>query len=396
MTILIDDPLISAMAIDRVLPLHESARRLRELYPQCPRVYGVAVLGDVSVRRWWPLTSALSTDRLQAMFDAAAMDMDRRSAARQLAATLVHTVIGRVVALVVLEARAWDTGLENLWVHVDSDGVIDWAGVVDPTVRVLSDDPNVADSDGVVRLPSEAALTTWVAHRSHRTLEPLFAKLHAVSGGALPIATMWHIVGSMVVAAATQVPQLAGADELAAMRRGQAVLDALVGFGLPVRGLSAARRGRAQPLAKLGQPCLCCLHRAINDRDGVLRAAVTPGLFDRRAPCIKHGARLYLEVASTAAARPQSLVKWYIRYESLPRCSSRYISVPGAPANSAAEGTAGTAGTWRPTRSRYRGELLSSPRSTSALISRFDSIRIGRAASAASHASYSRNPRKSA
>jgi hypothetical protein len=52
----------------------------------------------------------------------------------------------------------------------------------------------------------------------------------------------------MVVASATQVPQLAGADELAAMRRGQAVLDALVGFGLPVRGLSATRpRARATP-----------------------------------------------------------------------------------------------------------------------------------------------------
>jgi hypothetical protein len=242
-TITIDDPLIAAMDIDRVLSLHESSRRLRELYPQCPRVYGVAVLGDVSVRRWWPLGSALNTNRLQAMFDAAALDMDRRSAARQLAATLVHTVIGRVVALVVLEARAWDTGLENLWVHVDSDGVIDWAGVVDPTVRVLPDDPR-ADAglgDGVVRLPSEAALTTWVAHRCHRTLEPLFAKLHVVSGGAMSIAAMWHIVGSMVVASATQVPQLAGTDELTAMRRGQAVLDALVGFGLPVRGLSATR-----------------------------------------------------------------------------------------------------------------------------------------------------------
>ena len=254
MTILIDDPLIAAMAIDRMLPLHESSRRLRELYPQCPRVYGVAVLADVSVRRWWPLQSALRTDRLRAMFDAAALDMDRRSAARQLVATLIHTVIGRVVALVVLEARAWDTGLENLWVHVDSDGVIDWAGVVDPTVRVLPDDPYVADDDGdclrdgVVRLPSEAALTTWVAHRCHRTLEPLFAKLHAVSGGAMSVATMWHIVGSMVVAAATQVPQLAGTDELAAMRRGQAVLDALVGFGLPVRGLPTARaRTRATP-----------------------------------------------------------------------------------------------------------------------------------------------------
>jgi len=242
-TITIDDPLIAAMDIDRVLPLHDSSRRLRELYPQCPRVYGVAVLGDVSVRRWWPLAAALSTDRLQTMFDSAAIDMDRRSAARQLTATLVHTVIGRVVALVVLEARAWDTGLENLWVHVDSDGVIDWAAVVDPTVRVLPDDP-CADAglgESVVRLPSEAALTTWVAHRCHRTLEPLFAKLHTVSGGALSTAAMWHIVGSMVVASATQVPQLAGTDELAAMRRGQAVLDALVGFGLPVRGLSAAR-----------------------------------------------------------------------------------------------------------------------------------------------------------
>ncbi|MGH3558133.1 MAG: iron reductase, partial [Mycobacterium sp.] len=37
-------------------------------------------------------------------------------------------------------------------------------------------------------------------------------------------------------------PQLASVDELTAMRRGQAVLDALVGFGLPVRGLSAPRR----------------------------------------------------------------------------------------------------------------------------------------------------------
>jgi hypothetical protein len=248
----IEDPLIAAMAIDRMLPLHESSQRLRELYPQCPRVYGVAVLADVSVRRWWPLKSALSSDRLQAMCDTAAADMDHRSAARQLAATLVHTVIGRVVALVVLEARAWDTGLENLWVHVDSDGVIDWTGVVDPTLRVLPSDPYVTDGsaddrdclrDSVVQLPSEAALITWVAHRCHRTLEPLFAKLHAISGGAIPVAMMWHIVGSMVVAAATQVPQLAGADELTAMRRGQAVLDALVRFGLPVRGPWALRPG---------------------------------------------------------------------------------------------------------------------------------------------------------
>jgi len=103
-------------------------------------------------------------------------------------------------------------------------------------------------------------LTTWVAHRSHRTLETLFAKLHAVSGGAIRSRTMWH--NRRVDGGGDRDPsarRLAGTNDLTAMRRGQAVLDALVGFGLPVRGLSAARaRTRATYLVKLGQPCLCC------------------------------------------------------------------------------------------------------------------------------------------
>ena len=126
MTVVIEDPLIAGMAIRRPLPLHESSRRLRELYPECPRVYGVAVMGDLSRRRWWPLAEAATTDRLQKMFDIAAEETDSRAAiAQQLAATLAHVVVGRVVPLLVLEGRAWDTGLENLWVHVDSEGAID-------------------------------------------------------------------------------------------------------------------------------------------------------------------------------------------------------------------------------------------------------------------------------
>ena len=268
MTALVEDPLIAGMAIRRLLPLHESSRRLRVLYPECPRVYGVAVMSDVSKRRWWPLTSAVTTVRHDAMFNAAAEEMDSKTAAaQQLAATLAHAVIGRVVALVVLEGRAWDTGLENLWVHVDSEGAIDWLGVVDPTLRVLPDDP-CQGGEGTVTLPSEAALATWIAHRCHRSLAPLFERLHASSGGAVSVATMWHTVGSAIVVAATQVPMLAGSSEITGMRRGQAVLDALVGFGLPVRGQSplvgsAGTRGRhfsrlnrREGLAKLGQPCL--------------------------------------------------------------------------------------------------------------------------------------------
>ncbi|HEX2212635.1 MAG TPA: iron reductase [Mycobacterium sp.] len=264
MSVLVDDPLIASMTITRTLPLHESSRRLRELYPECPRVYGVAVMKDLSRRRWWPLAEALTTNRLQGMFDLAAEETDSRAAVtHQLAATLAHVVVGRVIPLVVLEGRAWDTGLENLWVHVDSEGAIDWVGVVDPTVRALPDDPyferrtvraGQSTRDGIVALPSEAALTTWIAHRSHRALTPLFGKLAEISAGAMSVAAMWHVVGGAVVSAATQVPLLAGSSELTSMRRGQAVLDAFVGFGLPVRGSSRIPLGES--LAKLGQPCL--------------------------------------------------------------------------------------------------------------------------------------------
>jgi hypothetical protein len=242
MTVLVGDPLISNMAVRQPLPLHESSRRLRELYPECPRVYGVAVMSDLSRRRWWPLAETVKTDRLQTMFDIAAEETDSRAAvAQQLAATLAHVVIGRVVPLLVLEGRAWDTGLENLWVHVDSEGAIDWVGVVDPQLRALPDDPDLS-GDGIIALPSEAALTTWVAHRSHRALEPLFARLTEVCGGAMSAASMWHIVGGAVVSAATHVPMLAGSSEVTSMRRAQAVLDALVSFGLPVRGITRMAR----------------------------------------------------------------------------------------------------------------------------------------------------------
>lgn len=146
MTVLIEDPLIAGMAIKQTLPLHESSRRLRELYPECPRVSGVAVMGDLSRRRWRPLAEALTGDRLQAVFDVASAETENRAAvAHQLAATLAHVVLGRVIALLVLEGQAWDTGLENLWVHVDSEGATDWVGVVDHTVRALPGDPHFGD-----------------------------------------------------------------------------------------------------------------------------------------------------------------------------------------------------------------------------------------------------------
>ncbi len=251
MPVLVDDPLIASMTIRRPLPIHASSCRLRTLEPDCPRVYGVAVMSDLSRRRWWPLAELLTTDRLSRMFAAGLAEIGNPvTVTQQLAATFAHVVVGRVIPLLVLEGRAWDTGPENLWVHVDSEGAIDWVGVVDPVLRALADDPAFAGRsddpafagrrtlrrEGIIALPSEAALTTWVAHRSHRALGPLFTRLSAEGGGVTPVSAMWHAVGAAAVSAATQIPLLAGSSEAVSMRRTQAVLDALVSFGLPVRG----------------------------------------------------------------------------------------------------------------------------------------------------------------
>ena len=235
MSIAVEDPLIATMAIGRALPIHESSRRLRKLTPDLPRVHGVAVLADVSRRRWWPLDSAVADGRLQAMFETSAVELgNRRRAGGQLAAALIHAVAGRVVTLLAIEGRAWDTGPGNLWLPTDSEGNIDWAGVIDPTLRVLPEDPATGD---VVRLPGEAALATWTAHRCHLSLAPLFAELHRLTGGALSTAAMWRMVGTCVVVTATGIPARTGTGELACMQRGQSVLDALTTFGLPVRAL---------------------------------------------------------------------------------------------------------------------------------------------------------------
>nr|WP_308486295.1 iron reductase [Mycolicibacter sp. MU0102] len=188
------------------------------------------------------MDSVFTLDRLRIRFYETAALTDRRAAGNVLAARLIHEVLGRLLPLVLLEGRAWDTGLENLWVHFDRDNDIDWVAVVDPTVRALPDDPwtNEKDercyTDTVVVLPSESALTTWAAHRCHRTLAPLFVWLHSVCEGAISISSMWQLLGSTVVVAAAQLPRRTEQDEAISFRRSQAILDAMVGFGLPVRG----------------------------------------------------------------------------------------------------------------------------------------------------------------
>ncbi|MFI2558788.1 hypothetical protein [Nocardia farcinica] len=207
--------------------------RLRALQPDHPRVYAVAAVAEHGRRRWWKLSEGLREGRIELMFRRHAAEMTNAEVAAEVVATaLIHAVVGRVAALLVMEGRAWDPGPENLWVHNDNDGGIDWAGLEDTTIRVLDDDPLVG-AHGVVGFPCERAMSVWLAHRCEASLALVHHGLSRCSG--LSARRFWSLVGESVVGAATYVPDLARTDSVLGARRGQGLLVALEERGLPVR-----------------------------------------------------------------------------------------------------------------------------------------------------------------
>lgn len=214
-------------------PLARSCARLRSLNPEYPRMYAIAAMANETKRRWWQLAGGLESGRVDQMMARSMDDLDLPDAAAiQVATALVHAVVGRVAALFVLERRAWDPGVDNLWIHMDSDGCIDWAGVASPVLRVLPED-DLAGAPGAVALPCEEALVVWTAHRCITSLEAI---ARSISDRApLESRTFWSLVGDSVLGASTYVPVLAGTYESDCARRGQALLDAFVAAGAPVR-----------------------------------------------------------------------------------------------------------------------------------------------------------------
>ncbi|WP_245865786.1 hypothetical protein [Rhodococcoides kyotonense] len=219
--------------IDEGSPLARSCVKLRALNPDYPRMYAVAAMAHEAKRRWWQLGVGLEDGRTDQMLARSMEDLrSPDAAATQVATALIHAIVGRVAALVVLEGRAWDPGIDNLWIHMDSDGGIDWAGLSSPVLRILPGD-KLEGKQGTVTLPCEEALLVWTAHRC---ITSLHAVRRAVGDRApLDVRTFWSLVGDAILGASTYVPVLAGAHMADGARRGQAMLDAFVAAGAPVR-----------------------------------------------------------------------------------------------------------------------------------------------------------------
>ncbi|MGU3437488.1 hypothetical protein ACNHUS_31320 [Actinomycetes bacterium M1A6_2h] len=214
--------------------LARSNTRLRGLDPDHPRVYAVADMSTQGKRRWWALASGSESGRIAALYGRAAQDATRPAdAVEQVATALIHAVVGRSTALLALEARVWDPGIDNLWIHLDSDVGIDWAGVADTTLRVVAGDANDGRR-GVVTVPCLEALVLWTAHRCLTSLSEIRRALAEVS--VVDDDRFWRLVGSAVVGASSFVPVLGGTDQRAGWLRGQELLDAFVALGRPVRG----------------------------------------------------------------------------------------------------------------------------------------------------------------
>ncbi|WP_024804717.1 hypothetical protein [Nocardia sp. BMG51109] len=207
--------------------------RLRALQPEHPRVYAVAAMADQTRRRWWRLVDGVREGRVEVMYRRHAAEMSSAEIAAEVVATaLIHAVVGRVVALFVAEGRAWDPGLENLWVHSDNDGGVDWAGLSDTTIRVIDGD-RLAGRPGVVALPCERAMSVWLAHRCEAALMLVQRSMSRCSG--LSARRFWVLVAESITGAATYVPDLARASSTVGAERGQALLAAMEERGMPVR-----------------------------------------------------------------------------------------------------------------------------------------------------------------
>lgn len=218
----------------------DTVATLGGLRPEYPKFFSMADLKQQSRRRWVRMGAMTRTYKLENMRRLAMIDCDDRTYATfQVADCFSHAIFGRVVASFASTGRVWDTGTENMSVRTDIEGSLDWAGVLDTTMRMLPGD-EFAGAVNTVEFPSEEAIAQWIAHRSARTITPIFDAL--VHDTNIDCDALWASVGECILGVSAMVPAFMGSGEEQSHRRGQLVMGALNSSGLAVRGKSSLRR----------------------------------------------------------------------------------------------------------------------------------------------------------
>ncbi|GAA0902243.1 hypothetical protein [Pseudonocardia zijingensis] len=179
-------------------------------------------------------------------------------AATTVGGSLVHAVLGRVTAALVLDQRAWHVRAGHLAVHHATGRV----ALRDASLLVLPGDPAAVLPHAEV-VPDLPALLHRVAADAVATLGPLLdAVRSATRYGLVPL---WNSATDAIRGAAHYVPLYAGTDRERAHELGSALVAAL-GHALAARGVRLRDRG-AHELVQRGVEtyrvpvrAACCLY----------------------------------------------------------------------------------------------------------------------------------------
>jgi hypothetical protein len=216
--------------------LAATVETLRGLRPEYPDAYAPRI-GVPAEPGWSSLADVVP--RVGA-WCAQAREQDNPARLASVAATtvggaLVHAVLGRVTAALVLDRRAWDVRPGHLSLHPDTGRL----AVRDASLLVLPDDPAAGHPDAEV-LPDLPALLRRVAADAVATLRPLLDAVRAATRyGLVPL---WNSAADAVRGAAHYAPLYAGADRERARAVG-AALVAELGAALAAQGARLRDRG---------------------------------------------------------------------------------------------------------------------------------------------------------
>jgi hypothetical protein len=216
--------------------LAATVERLRGLRPEYPDAYAPRI--GVPAEPGWSSLADVVPQVGEWCVQARERDNPARLAsvaATTVGGTLVHAVLGRVTAALVLDRRAWDVRAGNLAVHPDTDRV----AVRAASLLLLPDDPAAGHPDAEV-LPDLPALLHRVAADAVVTLRPLLDAVRAATRyGLVPL---WNSAADAVRGAAHYAPIYAGVEREGARAVGAALVDALAAQGARLRDRGGQQR----------------------------------------------------------------------------------------------------------------------------------------------------------